>query len=247
MGMGGGGGMGLLSTVLYLLFLLSAVVFWWAVRHARQPIIQLRLFTVPRFVYATLGTLIICVGMFSVMFFMPLFLQFQQGYATLAAASAVLLVTGAAFLFGLLGGWLGERFGNALPALVGFVLLGIGFILLAQLTPSTPYGMTAVALSIAGIGMSLPLAPTASAALSSVPRESEGEASGIFNLFHNLGRPFGLATLGIILAVQSVASYQQIFWISAIVAGVGALTALGLGWRRAVREPQAASVPRLAQ
>ncbi len=243
-GMGGGGGMGVLLTALYLVFLLCAVVFWWAVRHEEQPLIQLRLFTVPRFVYANLGTLIICVGMFSVMFFVPLFLQFQQGYSTLTAASAVLPVTGAAFLFGLFGGWLGQRFGNALPALVGFGLLAVGFVLLAQLTPSTPYGVTAVALSIVGIGMSLPLAPTASAALSSVPKESEGEASGIFNLFHNLGRPFGLATLGAILAVQSVASYQQIFWLSAIVAGVGALTALGLGWRRSVRKQKPVGAPR---
>ncbi|GAC1343132.1 MAG: DHA2 family efflux MFS transporter permease subunit [Ktedonobacteraceae bacterium] len=246
MGMGGGGGMGILITVLYLVFLFSAVIFWWAVRHHPHPIIQLRLFTIPRFVYANLGTLIICVGMFSVMFFVPLFLQFQQGYSTLSAASAILPVTVTAFLFGLLGGWVGERFGNALPSLVGFGLLAVGFVLLAQLTPSTPYGLTAVALSIAGIGMSLPLAPTASAALSSVPQEAAGEASGIFNLFHNLGRPFGLASLGVILAVQSAASYQQIFWLSAIVAGVGVLTALGLGWRTKVRSQKALCAPEVA-
>lgn len=240
---GGAGGIGTLSTVLYLVFLLSAVVFWWAVRHQPHPIIQLRLFTIPRFVYANLGTLIICVGMFSVMFFVPLFLQFQQGYSTLEAASAVLPVTVAAFLFGLLGGYLGERFGDALPSLVGFGLLAVGFVLLAQLTPSTPYSVTAIALTISGIGMSLPLAPTASAALGSVPQDSAGEASGIFNLFHNLGRPFGLATLGAILAVQSTASYQQIFWLSAIVAAVGALTALGLGWRVPARKQPAPGRP----
>lgn len=245
MGMGSGG-LGILTTILYLVFLLSAVVFWWAVRHHPRPIIQLRLFAIPRFVYANLGTLIICVGMFSVMFFVPLFLQFQQGYSTLAAASAILPVTVTAFLFGLLGGWIGERFGNALPALVGFGLLAIGFVLLAQLTPSTPYGWTAVALSIAGIGMSLPLAPTASAALSSVPQEAAGEASGIFNLFHNLGRPFGLASLGVILVVQSTASYQQIFWLSAIVAGVGMLTALGLGWRMKAQSQKALHIPDVA-
>jgi EmrB/QacA subfamily drug resistance transporter len=247
MGMGGSaGGMGTLITILYLVFLLSVVAFWWAVRHQAHPIIQPRLFTILRFVYANIGTLIICVGMFGVMFFVPLFLEFQQGYSTLAAASAVLPVTVAAFLFGLLGGWLGERFGNALPSLVGFALLAVGFVLLAQMTPSTPYGFTAVALTIAGIGMSLPLAPTASAALSSVPEASAGEASGIFNLFHNLGRPFGLATLGVILAVQSAASYQQIFWLSVIVAGVGALTALGLGWRPKAREAPCATCAKRA-
>lgn len=92
-----------LATGLWLVFALSALLFWWVVRHQPRPIIQPHLFTIPRFILANIGTLIICVGMFSVMFFVPLFLQYQQGYDTLAAASAILPVTVAAFIFGLFG------------------------------------------------------------------------------------------------------------------------------------------------
>jgi EmrB/QacA subfamily drug resistance transporter len=242
-GMGGGAaGMGDFAIGLYLVFALAVLLMWWAVRRQTQPILQPQLFTIPRFVYANIGTLIICVGMFSVMFFVPLFLQYQQGYSTLAAAAAVLPVTVTALIFGLLGGWLGDRLGNALPTIVGFALLAVGFVLLAQLRPATGYGFTALALTLTGLGMSLPLAPTASAALSAVPPEAAGEASAIFNVFHNLGRPFGLSTLGVILALHATASYQQIFWLSALVSVVGALTGLGLGWKPKARAPKVRGV-----
>lgn len=245
-GMGGGSPMmGSLATALWVVFALSALLFWWDARHYPWPIIQTQLLTIPRFILANVGTLIICVGMFSVMFFVPLFLQYQQGYSTLAAASAILPVTVAAFVFGLFGGWLADRVGNAVPAVVGFALLAVGFVLLAQMNQATSYGFTALALTLTGIGMSLPLAPTAAAALGSVPTDSVGEASGIFNLFHNLGRPFGLAGLGTLLAVQAVSSYQEIFWLSAIVVAVGAIVSLGLGGKtpeptslkRSLRQP----------
>ncbi len=102
--------------------------------------------------------------------------------------------------------------------------------MLAQLQSATPYAYTFIALVLAGIGMSLPLAPTAVAAVSPpVPQENQGEAAGIFNLAHNLGRPLALATFGVVLDVSSAGSFDSIFWLSAATAAAGALSALGLG------------------
>jgi len=198
-------------------------------RHPR-PIRNADLLGIPRFVLANLGTLIICVGMFSAMFFVPLFLQFQQHLDPLQAAAATLPISVTALIFGLFGGWLADRLGPAIPSVIGFALLAVGFTMLAQLQSTTPYAYTFIALVLAGIGMSLPLAPTAVAAVSPpVPQENQGEAAGIFNLAHNLGRPLALATFGVVLDVSTAGSFDTIFWLSAATAVVGALSALGLG------------------
>lgn len=217
---------------LYGLVVVSGLVLWRTLTRHQRPIIDSGLFTIPRFAFANVGTLIVCVGMFSAMFMVPLFLQYQQHLSPLGAAVATLPITGTALLFGVGGGWIADRLGLVVPSALGFLLLAGGFMMLAFLTPATPYWYTLIALVLAGTGMSLPLAPTALAAMTSVPPDSEGAAAGIFNLAHNLGRPLGLATLGIVLDVGASRSFDEIFWLSAAASGIGIVAALGLAARR---------------
>lgn len=230
---------------LYALVILSALALWRSLERHPSPIVDIRLFAIPRFAFANAGTLLICVGMFSAMFFVPLFLQYQQHYSPLVAAAATLPITVMALVFGISGGWIADRLGLVIPSAVGFLLLALGFVLLAQLRPDTPYVFTALALVLSGVGMSLPLAPTAVAALTSVQEQSEGEAAGIFNLAHNLGRPLGLGVMGVILSVSSARSFSEIFWLSAITAALGFISALGLA-TPAAREEEGPGAPEMA-
>ncbi len=219
-----------LGWILYLAVIVSALALWHSLLHHPRPILNADLLGIPRFVLANVGTLVICMGMFSAMFFVPLFLQFQQHLDPLQAAAATLPISVTALIFGLLGGSLADRLGPAIPSVVGFALLAVGFLMLAQIHSGTPYAYTFIALVLAGIGMSLPLAPTAVAAVSPpVPEENQGEAAGIFNLAHNLGRPLALAVFGVALDVSATRSFDTIFWLSAATAVVGVLSALGLG------------------
>ena len=213
----------------------SALVTWASLRRAKSPIVDLHLLRIPRFTSAGAGTLLICVGMFSTMYFVPLFLQYHQGYSPLGAAAAVLPVTVLALAVGVFGGMIADKAGPVLPSVVGFVLLGVGFVLLAQITPATSYAFTGAALALTGIGMALPLAPTAVVAVTSVPEGSDGEASGLFNLAHNFGRPLALAAFGIALVVPKASTFGEVFWFSAIAAALGVLASLGLRPGRAPR------------
>lgn len=224
--------------ILYGLVVISALALWRSLERHPNPIIDVRLFAIPRFAFANAGTLLICVGMFSAMFFVPLFLQYQQHLSPLEAAAATLPITVMALIFGISGGWIADRLGLVIPSAAGFLLLAVGFVMLAQLRPETPYAFTALALALAGIGMSLPLSPTAVGALTSVSSQSEGEAAGIFNLAHNLGRPLGLGVLGVVLSVSSAHSFSEIFWLSAISAVLGFVAALGLATPTAREEEQ---------
>lgn len=236
--LGSGGPAGAPAGLVAGLFALAAfggLAWWWSLRHTESPVADLSLFRLPRFAWANVGTLMICVGMFAVMFFVPLFLQYYQHYSPMAAATALLPSTLLALLIGVAGGAITDRLGPVAPAFGGFALLGIGFIAFAFVSASTPSWYVQAALAITGVGMALPLSPTALVAITAVPDGAEGEAAGIFNVAHNFGRPLGLGTLGIAFGTASVTSYHYVFWGAAAYMLLAMVAALRLGPARALR------------
>lgn len=121
-----------------------------------------------------------------------------------------------------------DRLGPVVPSVAGFVLLVAGFVVFAQLSATSSYSYLPVGLVLTAVGMALPIATTALVALTAAPG-AEGEAAGIFNMAHNLGRPLGLATLGVTLAQASIVSYRQVFWVSAAYAVLGIVVSSRLG------------------
>lgn len=229
--LGAGSGAGTPATVTGALFAVAAaaaLAWWWSLRRTASPVADLRLFRLPRFGWANVGTLMICVGMFSVMFFIPLFLQYYQRYTPMAAAAALLPATLVALAVGIAGGWITDRAGPVIPAVTGFALLGAGFVMFAFLTAATPAAYTETALILTGIGMALPLSPTALVAITAAGAGSEGEAAGIFNVAHNFGRPLGLGTLGVAFTTASLATYHDVFWGSAAYMLLAMAAAVGL-------------------
>ena len=224
--MGGAGG---LVTILWAVFLAGLLTLLIRQRTAPRPILDLSLYANRRFALGNIGTLFICIGMFSAMFMVPLYLEYVRHWSAFQAALGILPATVAAIVFGVWGGSLTARYGETWPWAVGFALMAVGFVLLALLQADTAYMYTFWALTIAGAGMGLPVGPTAQAALGYVAPEQAGEAAGIFNLSHNMGRPLGLGTLGALLVVTSVATYQQIFWSTAAVMLAGMVMAFALG------------------
>src|SRR3954454_4686820 len=104
---------------------------------------------------------------------------------------------------------------------------------------------------IAGIGMGLVFAPSASALLSVVGPQRAGQASGTNNAIREVGGVFGVAVMSTIFAVAGSFASPQAFvdgfapalWVGAPVVGAGALVPLALPARRAVPREAGAPVP----
>jgi hypothetical protein len=104
---------------------------------------------------------------------------------------------------------------------------------------------------IAGIGMGLVFAPSASALLSVVAPERAGQASGTNNAIREVGGVFGVAVMSTIFAGAGSFASPQAFvdgftpalWVGAAVVGAGALVALALPSRKAAAREVAAPVP----
>lgn len=232
---GHGAALGAATYALWALYALVAgamLVAWRSLQNHPNPVVNVNLLTSRRFAFASLATLLVCVGMFSAMFFAPLFLEYRQHLGILAAAAMTVPMAVIALVIGILGGWITDRWGVVAPSVTGFVVLALAFVLMARFQPGTPAWLTWMALALAGLGMGLPLAPSTVAAFAATPQGSEGEAAGLFNLAHNLGRPLGLATLGVGLVPAVTATFSHAFALSAVAAALGALASLGMAGGR---------------
>jgi len=216
------------TLLLYTGFMVSLLVLVPAERRSPAPALDLSLFRNLPYMAASVATWIVCVGMFTIMMFVPFFLLFIQKYPIIPASVAVLPASITAIASSYAGGYLTKKLGPALPSVTGFLVVSAGFFLLTNLSPATSYLQILLALILTGIGMSLPLAPTTVAALRAVPSTKMADASGVFNTFHNLGRPTGVGVLGSFLVVTSVSSYNAIFLLAAVVSVIAAIASLGM-------------------
>lgn len=229
-----GRSMGAMALMLYAIFVIGMIVLWINQKTEKKPLFDLNLYRIRPFILGNFGTWLVCIGMFSAMMFVPLELQYVDGYSALAATNSLLPLTITAIVVSIWGGQITDRLGSALPWAAGFLVMAAGFVALAVLGPALPPHALLAIMIATGFGMALPLAPTAVEALTTVPEEAAGEAAGLFNFAHNMGRAMSLGIFGAFLILTDARSYTVIFWITAGLMVAAALLTVGLPVRKAV-------------
>ena len=224
-----------MAWMLYGVFVVAMIVLWINQKTEKKPLFDVSLYRIRPFVLGNLGTWLVCIGMFSAMMFVPLELQYVAHDSALQATNALLPLTLTAILVGIWGGHITDRLGPVPPWAAGFTLMTAGFVALAYLGPSTPPAVLFAIMTVTGVGMALPLAPTAVAALTTVPESSAGEAAGLFNFAHNMGRAMGLGLLGALLVLGDAHSYRLIFWVTAGLMACAAVLTVGFVTHKAPR------------
>jgi DHA2 family methylenomycin A resistance protein-like MFS transporter len=157
------------------------------------------------------------VGWFGTVFVGSLFLQQHLGLTPLHAGlvflpSAVVSVVG-----NLISGRLANRFGPRVPAVAGQLSMVIGLVAMLTTAPLGSPLLTALLLIPIGAGGSIAMPPTTGLVLDSVPPESSGTASAVFNTFRQVGGAVGIAVFGALLASSPtfVTGLQTSFTIAA--------------------------------
>ena len=97
------------------------------------------------------------------------------------------------------GGYVTDRIGFR-PLMIGGLAMeavALGW-LAAVVTPDVPYGLLVPPLVLAGAGTAVFFAPLATAMLSAVAPEEQGQASGAATAIRELAVVFGVAVLGLV-------------------------------------------------
>lgn len=172
---------------------------------AREPMMDLRLFSRPRY---ALANATVFVGLFTMYGMLLVVNQWWQGVRAHSVLVTGLLLVPLALVqmvFAPLAGRWVPRFGARRLLVAGMAILVAGLTLqivgIAWLGP-----LVVVGVSIMGAGQALSITPATTVAMAAVPEDRAGMASGIMSAQRALGSTAGYAVLGSVLAAWLTAS-----------------------------------------
>ncbi|MGO9882845.1 MAG: MFS transporter [Solirubrobacteraceae bacterium] len=170
------------------------------------------------------------------------YLQRVAGFSALGASGALVLV---ALLVGFaapLAGVLVDRYGEKLPAVIGFAGAGLGLLILGISGVSLDSPVTVLPLIPVGLGLGMLFVPTSRAALNATPPAALGRTSAVLSVGRLLGAAVGAGLAGIALSGTLTATtvHHALLFGAALCLLVG-IPACGLLGGRALAEAGPAS------
>jgi len=166
--------------------------------YTKQPILQLKLFKKPSFTGAQIAALTLSGSIFSIFLYMTLYLQDILGYSPLQAGLRFLPITLVMFVVAAVSGRLSAKIPGKLMIGIGLLLVSIGLILGHGITVDSTWTRLLASFLVAGFGIGMVNPSLANVAISVVPPQESGMASGVNNTFRQVGIAGGIATLGAI-------------------------------------------------
>jgi EmrB/QacA subfamily drug resistance transporter len=212
-----------------------------------QPLVPFRIFRSRTLTGANVSGLLIGASLFSMFFFISLYMQQVLGFEALEAGLAYLPMALTIIVSAGMASQLATRLGFK-PVLVGgLLLIAGGLVWFSQVSTGGSYvGDILFPSLIAGAGLGFAFVPVTIAAVSGVSQEESGLASGLINTAQQVGGALGLAVLaavanattdGIMADEQGAPSalpdaltqgFQDAFLVGAGFALLGAVAALVL-------------------
>ncbi len=163
---------------------LVGVFVWWELR-VSEPMLDVRFFKRKLFALGVSASFINFLGMSSVRFLMPFYLQAVLGYS--AGQVGLIIVPGAftMIVMGPLSGRLSDRFGWRLLNIGGLLVSTAGLFTMASLRVDSPVGWAMAGIILQSAGTSTFNAPNNSSILSAVPQSKYGVVSGFLSAIRN--------------------------------------------------------------
>jgi EmrB/QacA subfamily drug resistance transporter len=169
------------------------------IRHEGQtahPLVPLRLFRSRSFSVANVASLAFSLGMFGAVFLLAQYLQIVDGYTPLQAGVRTLPWTAAPMIVAPIAGLVAPRVGVRVLLGSGLTLQALGLAWLAMVVgASTPYADLVPGFVLAGIGMGLTFAPSATAVLADMAPDDHATASSTNSTIREIGVALGVAVL----------------------------------------------------
>lgn len=169
-------------------------------RRAATPLVDLALYRDRRFAGASAAATLLTLGTGSALFVLAQYLQLVRGHGPLEAGLALVPLAVGIVLGSTAGGRAHGALGPRHAIVLGFTVTAVGFGVLATLTPTGPYAVTATGLLLAGLGSGFAGPSTTSTVLGAVPRERAGMGSALNDTHQQLGIALGVAGLGALLS-----------------------------------------------
>ena len=190
--------------------LLILVVFVRVEQRTARPMLDVSLFTNPRFSAASGSVAVAFFALFGFMFLVTQYFQFAKGYTALSTGVRMLPVALSVGITALIGTQLAVRVGSRRVVATGLVTMSVAFLWFAADTAGTSYTVLALQMIVAGIGIGLTSAPATEAIMDVVPPHQAGIGSAVNDATREVGGTLGVAVLGSIFASLYAASIDRL-------------------------------------
>jgi EmrB/QacA subfamily drug resistance transporter len=165
----------------------------------KEPMMNLRLFSNPTFLNASLVGYVATVALFGAEFLMPLYLQSFRGRTALEAGLILLGVAATSAIATPSAGRLYDKIGPRMIMVVGFIILCINTWQLAEIQATTPISTIVFLLALRGLAVGLTLQTSYVTALSSVHLDELPRGSSLLNSTRFVVQAVAVATLATVL------------------------------------------------
>jgi EmrB/QacA subfamily drug resistance transporter len=195
------------TLILLTVGVLSMALFVVVELEVDEPLLDVRVFRHWAFTNSLLLVAVLSIGLFTVLFYVPLFFQQAQG---LGAFETGLLLLPQALVMAVampIAGQLYDRIGPRWPAAIGLLVTAIGTYLLCTTTVDSSNSSVMWLLTLRAAGMGLCMMPIMTGGLSVVPPSQVSQASAFNNVVQRTTAALGLAVLTAMVTNQQA---QQI-------------------------------------
>jgi EmrB/QacA subfamily drug resistance transporter len=179
---------------------LLAFVLWE--QYVAEPMLDMRYFRNPAFSMATSGMVLVYIAIYGVTFLFTQYFQLIRGYDPFETAVRFLPIGPLMMIIAPMTPRLVRKIGANVTVAIGMGLIGISFILLGQVTTTTPYAYIITVLCIQVIGAALTTSPITASIMSAVPARKAGTGSAMNNTTREMGTALGVAVLGSLAALR---------------------------------------------
>jgi EmrB/QacA subfamily drug resistance transporter len=181
---------------------LSLALFVLIEGEVADPLLDIRVFRYWPFINSLLLISVLMVGLFGVLFYIPLFLQQVQG---LGAFDAGLTLLPQALVMAVLmpvAGRIYDRIGPRWPATIGVAIVAVATYLMHNLTIDTSREQIIWWLMLRAMGLGLAIMPIMTGGISVIPAAQVNAASAFNNIAQRTSAALGLAVLTAIFTTQ---------------------------------------------
>jgi EmrB/QacA subfamily drug resistance transporter len=213
-------------------------------RRTKSALVPLSTFRNRSLSVSNMVSLALGASIFSMFYFLSLYMQQVLGYSALKTGVGYLAIAGSIIVAAGAAQSLVAKFGVRLVMTAGMALAAGGLIYFAQISPHGTYvGTLLPGFLLAGVGLGLSFVPVTIGAMSGVAHEEAGVASGLITTTQQIGGALGVAVLST-LAVSATTrfigahghgplvatnalnhGFSIAFWFGAVFAGIGCLIA----------------------
>ncbi len=187
------------SLICYLIISLLFVLFIKIEQKVAEPIVDLKFFKIPAFVYTLINNFVVFMGMMGGLFLIPIFAQTFLGYTASQSGYLFMPLAAAMMIASPLGGALTGKFESRYIIFVSTIVASIGIYMLSFLDARSTAMDIMVPLSVMAFGLGFGMAQRTNVVASLVDISEIGIASSVLALVRNISGAVGIALFGTLL------------------------------------------------